>query len=124
MRSSNDAPRVHHDSRRRDGMAAGGQQAGKLPIIGFLGGATASGWSTWIAAFVQRLRELGWIEGRTVVIEYIAGRRDAATVTPISPPQPQGRCHRSRREPQWAGERVIHKRAGWAMSDENNGKLS
>ena len=26
--------------------------------------------SPWIAAFVQRLRELGWIEGRTVAIEY------------------------------------------------------
>jgi hypothetical protein len=27
-------------------------------------------WSPWTAAFVQRLRELGWIEGRTIVIEY------------------------------------------------------
>ncbi len=27
-------------------------------------------WRTWLAAFVQRLRELGWIEGRTVAIEY------------------------------------------------------
>jgi putative ABC transport system substrate-binding protein len=26
--------------------------------------------SQWVAAFVQRLRELGWIEGRTVAIEY------------------------------------------------------
>ena len=30
----------------------------------------ASAWSPWTAAFVQRLRELGWIEGRTVAIEY------------------------------------------------------
>jgi putative tryptophan/tyrosine transport system substrate-binding protein len=59
-------------------LAARAQQAGKLPIVGFLGGATASGWSTWIAAFVQRLRELGWIEGRTVAIEYrwAEGRSD------------------------------------------------
>jgi putative ABC transport system substrate-binding protein len=35
-----------------------------------LGAATASSWSQWTAAFVQRLRELGWIEGRTVTIEY------------------------------------------------------
>jgi ABC transporter substrate binding protein len=43
-----------------------------------LGRATAFGWSTWIAAFVQRLRELGWIEGRTVIIEYrwAEGRSD------------------------------------------------
>jgi putative tryptophan/tyrosine transport system substrate-binding protein len=45
------------------------QQAGKLPTIGFLGASTPSAWSQWIAAFVQRLRELGWIEGRTVAIE-------------------------------------------------------
>src|SRR5262245_43467040 len=45
------------------------QQTGKLPTIGFLG-ADASSWSSWTAAFVQRLRELGWIEGRTIAIEY------------------------------------------------------
>jgi putative ABC transport system substrate-binding protein len=41
-----------------------------MPVIGFLGGTTASVQSQWDAAFVQRLRELGWIEGRTVRIEY------------------------------------------------------
>ena len=46
------------------------QQPGKLPTIGFLGASTSLAWSPWIAAFVQRLRELGWIEGRTVAIEY------------------------------------------------------
>jgi putative ABC transport system substrate-binding protein len=51
-------------------LAAQAQQSGKLPTIGFLGGATASAWSSWSAAFVQRLRELGWSEGRTVLIEY------------------------------------------------------
>src|SRR5712675_2264709 len=51
-------------------LAARGQQAGKLPTIGFLGPASASAMSSWTAAFVQRLRELGWIEGRTIRIEY------------------------------------------------------
>jgi putative ABC transport system substrate-binding protein len=51
-------------------LAARAQQAAKLPIIGFLGAATASARSQWVAAFVQRLHELGWIEGRTVAIEY------------------------------------------------------
>src|SRR6516225_7785963 len=51
-------------------LAARGQQPGKLPTIGFLGSATPSSMSQWTAAFVQRLRELGWIEGRTVAIEY------------------------------------------------------
>jgi putative ABC transport system substrate-binding protein len=50
-------------------LAARAQQAGKLPTIGFLG-ADASVWSPWTATFVQRLDELGWIEGRTVAIEY------------------------------------------------------
>jgi putative ABC transport system substrate-binding protein len=35
-----------------------------------LGAASPAGWATWTAAFVQRLGELGWIEGRTVAIEY------------------------------------------------------
>src|SRR5262249_31514990 len=51
-------------------LVARAQQAGKLPTIGFLGGSTASAQSEWTAPFVQRLRELGWIEGRTVAIEY------------------------------------------------------
>jgi putative ABC transport system substrate-binding protein len=42
----------------------------KQPIIGFLGAATPSAWTLWTAAFVQRLGELGWIEGRTVTIDY------------------------------------------------------
>jgi ABC-type uncharacterized transport system substrate-binding protein len=51
-------------------LAARSQQSGKLPTIGFLGAATPSVASQLVAAFVQRLRELGWIEGRTVAIEY------------------------------------------------------
>ena len=53
-------------------------QAGKLPTIGFLGAATASGWSSWVTTFEKRLRELGWVEGRTIAIEYrwAEGRSD------------------------------------------------
>jgi putative ABC transport system substrate-binding protein len=50
-------------------LAARAQQAAKLPTIGFLGPTTPSSQSQHIAAFVQRLRELGWIEGRDVAIE-------------------------------------------------------
>jgi putative tryptophan/tyrosine transport system substrate-binding protein len=46
------------------------QSAQKLPTIGFLGESTPVAQSERTAAFVQRLRELGWIEGRTVAIEY------------------------------------------------------
>jgi ABC-type uncharacterized transport system substrate-binding protein len=46
------------------------QQSTKLPTIGFLGAASQSNWTEWTKAFVNRLHELGWIEGRTVMIEY------------------------------------------------------
>jgi putative tryptophan/tyrosine transport system substrate-binding protein len=51
-------------------LVARGQQPGKVPTIGFLGPASAFAMKQWTAAFVERLRELGWIEGRTVAIEY------------------------------------------------------
>src|SRR6516225_8466480 len=50
-------------------LAARAQEPGKLPKIGFLGSGSASSWSPWTTAFVQRLNELGWVEGRTVAIE-------------------------------------------------------
>jgi putative ABC transport system substrate-binding protein len=51
-------------------LAARAQQPAKVPTIGFLGPSTPSADGPWVAAFVRRLRELGWIEGRTVAIEY------------------------------------------------------
>src|SRR5438552_3056869 len=51
-------------------LAARAQQPGKLQTIGFLGQSTRSAESELVAAFTQRLRELGWIEGRTITIEY------------------------------------------------------
>jgi ABC-type uncharacterized transport system substrate-binding protein len=51
-------------------ITAGAQQSGKVPTIGFLGATTPSVWSAFVTAFLQRLRELSWIDGSTVVIEY------------------------------------------------------
>jgi putative tryptophan/tyrosine transport system substrate-binding protein len=51
-------------------LAARGQQPGKLPTIGFMGANNATWERASTDAFVQRLRELGWIENRTVAIEY------------------------------------------------------
>jgi len=61
-------------------LAAEAQQP-KMPTIGFLGANSAAAQTQWTAAFVQRLRELGWIEGRTVSIEYrwAGGRSDRYT---------------------------------------------
>jgi ABC-type uncharacterized transport system substrate-binding protein len=41
-----------------------------VPTIGFLGSNTPATQGKWTEAFAQRLHELGWIEGRTVAIEY------------------------------------------------------
>ena len=49
-------------------LAARTQQA-RLRTVGYLGTGTPSSHGQWLAAFVQRLRELGWIEGRTVMLE-------------------------------------------------------
>ena len=51
---------------------------GPLPTIGFLGATTPTVWSAFVAAFLQRLRELGWIDGRNIAIEYrwAEGRED------------------------------------------------
>jgi putative ABC transport system substrate-binding protein len=51
-------------------LAARGQQAAKLPTIGYLGTAAASAWAPWTASFVQRLHQLGWTDGRTIAIQY------------------------------------------------------
>jgi putative ABC transport system substrate-binding protein len=56
---------------------AGAQQPGRIPIIGVLGTPAPQIWQTYVAAFEERLKELGWIAGRTVAIEYRwAGGRD------------------------------------------------
>ena len=49
---------------------AAGAQSTKLPVIGFLGVSTPAAQGHMVAALVQRLRELGWIEGRTIAIDY------------------------------------------------------
>jgi putative tryptophan/tyrosine transport system substrate-binding protein len=51
-------------------VAAHAQQTARLPTIGFFSPNTRSVASAWTAAFVERLREVGWIEGRTMAIEY------------------------------------------------------
>src|SRR5262245_38928507 len=51
-------------------LAARAQQPAKVPTVGFLGPNTRPAASEWVAEFVQGLRELGWIDGRSVAIEY------------------------------------------------------
>lgn len=62
---------------------AGRAQQTKIPTIGLLGGATATAQSQWTGAFVKRLGELGWVEGRNVTIEYRWGNGDASRTPPI-----------------------------------------
>ena len=51
-------------------VAVRAQHGKTLPTIGFPGVSTSSNWTHWTTAFVRRLGELGWIEGRTVAIDY------------------------------------------------------
>jgi ABC-type uncharacterized transport system substrate-binding protein len=68
---AHEAARVRHVSRRRGGVAARGAGAAKeAPDHWIAWGATSSAQAQWTAAFVQRLRELGWVEGQTISIEY------------------------------------------------------
>jgi putative tryptophan/tyrosine transport system substrate-binding protein len=46
------------------------EQPPKVATIGFLGPASPDVASPWVAAFVRRLNELGWFEGRNLAIEY------------------------------------------------------
>ena len=59
-------------------LAARAEQGERMRRVGFLGTGEASGWQPWIATFMQRLRDLGWSEGRTVAIEFRwgEGRRE------------------------------------------------
>jgi putative tryptophan/tyrosine transport system substrate-binding protein len=59
-------------------LAARAQQPGKLKTIGYMGSTTPSAQSPWTTPFLRRLRELGWIEGRNLAIEYrwAEGRND------------------------------------------------
>ena len=65
-------------------LAARAQQPGKLPTIGYLGGGGPISLRAQVDAFVQRLRELGWIEGRTVAIEYRWGEGRAERYAEIA----------------------------------------
>jgi putative tryptophan/tyrosine transport system substrate-binding protein len=51
-------------------LAADAQQAGKVPRIGFLSVTSPSDRPPLLDAFRQRLRELGWVEGQNIVIDY------------------------------------------------------
>jgi ABC-type uncharacterized transport system substrate-binding protein len=61
-------------------LGAHAQQGAKLPTIGFLGSSTPSGMQGWVAAFVDRLHERGWTDGRNVTIayRYAEGRTERA----------------------------------------------
>jgi putative tryptophan/tyrosine transport system substrate-binding protein len=65
-------------------LAARAQQPTKLPTIGLLVSGTPTTHGRWITGFVQRLRELGWIEGRTVAIEYRWAEGDSGRYAEIA----------------------------------------
>ena len=70
--------RVRMMSRRRFAATVGGVAAWPLvaeaqqavPIVGFLGGASAARWSTLVAAFTEGLASVGYVDGKNVRIEF------------------------------------------------------
>ena len=89
-------------------LATRAQNTSKLPAIGFLGTPSASAWTPWTAAFIERLRELGWVDGRTVTIEFrwVEGRADRFTEIATEFARQGGR-HRDVRN-RGAGDREGH----------------
>jgi putative tryptophan/tyrosine transport system substrate-binding protein len=61
--------------------AAYGQQSANLPVVGFIVAGTQASHGAWVAAFAQRLSELGWTDGRNVKIEYRWAAGDVAQTT-------------------------------------------
>ena len=61
-------------------VTAHAQQPSKVPTVGFLASGTASSHGRWLAAFAQRLSELGWVESRTITINarWAEGRSERA----------------------------------------------
>jgi putative ABC transport system substrate-binding protein len=59
-------------------LAARAQQTANLPTVGFLGAGSPATADVWLSAFMSRLRELGWIEGRNINIDvrWAEGRND------------------------------------------------
>jgi putative ABC transport system substrate-binding protein len=51
-------------------LAARAQQPGRVPRIGILGAASASGFANRVAAFRSGLRDLGYVEGTNIIIEF------------------------------------------------------
>ena len=68
-------------------LAARAQQPAKLPTIGFLVTGTPSSHGQWVAAFVRRLHELGWIEGRNLGAD--RGARVGAAVIALREAMPK-----------------------------------
>ena len=60
-------------------LAAGAQEAKRVPIIGYIAPTNPLIPSRNTGAFLQRLRELGWIEGQTITVEFSLGGRTPRT---------------------------------------------
>jgi len=65
-------------------LAARAQQGRRLPTIGVLASGNQASHGPWYAALMQRLRELGWIEGRTIAVEYRWGEGRPERFTEIA----------------------------------------
>ena len=65
------------------------QQAGKVPRIGFLGAQSAYSYASQLEGFRLGLRDHGYVEGTTIVIEYrwAEGKYERLRDAPIARPK-------------------------------------
>ena len=72
MQSGQLTARIHHAARRRGGgvAARGARAAAGMPVIGFLSPLSPDGYSERLRGFRQGLKDVGYVEGENVAIEY------------------------------------------------------
>ena len=81
---AHEAAGIHQPAWQCSGLAACGTRATGRQAAEYRGtGANATVWAPWMAAFVAHLRELGWVEGHTIAIEYRWTEGSAARVSEI-----------------------------------------
>jgi hypothetical protein len=102
-------------------LAARAQPSAKMPTIGYLGGGGPTGQRAWVDAFVRRLRELGWIEGRTVAIEYRWGEGRADRYAEIAAELQNRRPRSSRSSSPWRETRSV---ADWSLPWRDRAAMS
>jgi putative ABC transport system substrate-binding protein len=89
-------------------VAARAQQRA-MPVIGFLNSGSAAEWAPLVAAFKEGLKELGFVEGRNVAVEYRWAQGENERLPRLAAEAPSRRCRRTVRQKQTLNPPQSHK---------------